>query len=96
MNHTDFSRRAELIDAERRRLLAALHVLAKAEDVPTARASLMSQIAQLNNRCEELRQKFFPEAALLSVGFGEATAWSRTGLPRRVWTARHSPQHLTS
>ena len=64
MNHTDFSQRAQLIDAERRRLLAALHVLSQSENVAIARASLMSQIAQLNNRCEELRQKFFPRGGI--------------------------------
>jgi hypothetical protein len=93
MNETDFSHRAQLIDAERRRLLAALQRVSRAGNAPVARASLVSQIAQLNDRCEELRQKFYPQAALLSVGFGEAVTWSRTGLPRRVWTARERSTH---
>lgn len=96
MSHPDFSRHVQLIDAERHRLLSTLALLPRAEEATVARASLMSQFARLNTRCEDLRQRFYPEAALLTVGFGEATVWSRSGLPRTVWAAQHETRRVAS
>ncbi len=97
MNQRDFADEAEKIDAERARVLEAI-LASGAENgsagptatagPPANRSGLMEALLSLNDRCDELRALFFPQARALSIANGRATTWSASGLMRTVWAKR--------